>query len=219
MKLLSLFALMGGLLLAQSGFSDDKYPDVTTDGLSRAESKKLDAVYWLPEANLTGYTKIMIADCEVSFRKHWQRDQNRDRRLSERVDAKDMDRIRLDMAKRFKEIFTTALEEEGAFEIVDSIGDDVLLLQPKIVDLDLYAPDVNAPTRTRFFTTSAGRMTLEMNLKDSSTQAVIGRVIDRRRAREDSVAQIANSVTNRVEMDRVMRRWARILSDSLDAAD
>ncbi len=217
MKRLSLIALMGSLLLAQPGFSADKYPDVTADGLVRTASKNLDAVYWAPEANLTGYSKIMIAECEVSFRKNWQRDQNRDRRLIERVSTKDMDRIRQDMSERFQEIFSSVLAEQGAFEIVESPGEDVLLLSPEIVDLDLFAPDVNAPTRTRFFTTSAGRMTLKMDLKDSGTQAIIGRVIDRRRAREDSVARITNSVTNRVEMDRVMRRWARILRDSLEA--
>ena len=218
MKRLSILALMGGLLIAQPGFSGDKYPDITTDGLTRAASKNLDAVYWASEANLAGYSKIMIADCEVSFRKHWQRDQNRDRRSIDRVDAKDMERIRRDMSKRFKEVFAKELQEDGAFEIVDAAGDDVLLLQPQIVDLDLFAPDVSAPTRTRVFTTSAGRMTLKMDLMDSTTQAVIGRVIDRRRAREDSVARITNSVTNRVEMDRVMRRWARILRDSFEAA-
>ena len=204
------------VLFVGAAFGADKYPDATADGLLRGESDRLDAVYWQPGAALTGYSKIMIADCKVSFRKNWQRDQNRDRGLSDRVDTEDMERIRNDMAERFKEIFAKELQAEGAFEIVDKAGDDVLLLRPEIVDLDLFAPDVNAPNRTRTFTTSAGRMTLKMDLVDSSTESLVGRVIDRRRAREDFDPRITNSVTNRVEMDRIMRRWARILRDALN---
>jgi hypothetical protein len=215
MKRLFLIAFAGCLLFFGPAYSKDKYPDVTADGLTRVERENLDAVYQDPEADFAGYSKIMIADCQVSFRKNWQRDQNRDRRLTDRVDAEDMDRIRMDMAKRFNEIFAKELQADGALEVVDAAGDDVLLLRPQIVDLDLFAPDVNAPNRTRTFTTSAGRMTLKMELVDSTTGSLVGRVIDRRRARENTEARIANSVTNRVEMDRIMRSWARILRDSV----
>ena len=216
MNRLLISTFVGYLLFVGAAFGADKYPDATADGLVRGESDRLDAVYWQPGADLSGYSKIMIADCQVSFRKNWQRDQNRDRGLTDRVDAEDMERIRSDMAERFNAIFAKELQEEGAFEIVNTPGDDVLLLRPEIVDLDLFAPDVNAPNRTRTFTTSAGRMTLKMDLVDSATEALVGRVIDRRRAREDFDAQISNSVTNRVEMDRIMRRWARILRDALN---
>ncbi len=215
MNRLFILSLAGCVLLVNSGYSKDKYPDATADGLMRAESKKLDAVYWQPEATLTGYSKIMLAECQVSFRKNWQRDQNRDRRSTDRVSKEDMERIRADVAERFNEVFAEELQSEGAFEIVDVAGDDVLLLRPEIVDLDVFAPDISTPGRTRTFTTSAGRMTLKMDLVDSTTEAVIGRVIDRRRAREDSQPRVTNSVTNRVEMDRIVRRWARILRDAL----
>lgn len=214
MKHLSVIALAACLTAGGPALAGDKYPDVTADGLPRVERDNLDAVYWLPEADLSGYRKILIADCDVSFRKNWQRDQNRDRRLIDQVRTEDMERIRADMAARFRDIFVKELQENGDFEIVDSAGEDVLMLKPEIVDLDIFAPDVQAPNRNRYFTTSAGRMTLKMDFVDAQSGMLIGRVIDRRRAREDT-ARIANSVTNRVEMDRIMRRWARILRDSI----
>ena len=61
-------------------------------------------------------------------------------------------------------------------------------------------------------------MTLRMDLVDSSTQALIGRVIDRQRARNNMSMQVTNSVTNRAEADRMLRRWADILRDALDEA-
>ncbi len=204
-----------GLLAAGVGWAQN-YPDTTIEGLPRIEHKRLDAVYWQPEATLDGYTKVIIEVPEVAFRKNWQRDQNRNRGVSDRVTTEYMQGVRADLARRFVEIFTEELEA-GGYAVVAEAGEGVLLLRPGIIDLDVYAPDVMAPFSITTYTTSAGRMTLQMDLLDSATEALIGRVIDRRRARENFTGQVTNSVTNRVEGDRMLRRWAQILRDSLAA--
>ena len=196
----------------------DKYPDATVEGMPRVESKNLDAVYWRDDAELSGYTKVMIDPCQVSFRKNWQRDQNRTRGPGRRVETDDMERIRTQLSERFNVIFTEALQEDNGYEVVTTAGDDVLLLRPQIVDLDIFAPDIMEPGTVRTFTTEAGRMTLQMDLIDSSTQAVLGRVIDRKRARQNVGGVRTNSVTNRAEGDRMLRRWARLLKQALDDA-
>jgi len=206
------------LCLTTVGFAKDKYPDSTVDGLVRIKSKTLDAVYRLPDATLSGYNKVMLEDCEVTFRKNWQRDQNRSRRSGYRVTAEDMARIRNDIAERFRIIFTKELQDKEVYEIVAEAGDGVLLLRPRIVDLDVFAPDLKTPGRQTTYTTSAGRMTLRLDLVDAATGTVIGQVVDRRRAREDTFGQRTNSVTNRAESDRIIRRWAVILREALDEA-
>jgi len=215
-KFVTFLSIFVGLALTMPGCAT-KYPDTTVEGLPRIKHKRLSAAYWEPDATLATYTKIMIESPDVSFRKNWQRDQNSSRGTSSRVTVAYMEEVRQDLSKRFVEIFTKELQERGDYEVVSEAGEDVLLLQPEIVDLDVYAPDVKAPMRSTTYTTSAGRMTLQMDLVDSGTQALIGRVIDRRRAREDSFGQISNSVTNRAEGDRMLRRWAQILRDALDA--
>jgi hypothetical protein len=127
-----------------------------------------------------------------------------------------MERARQDLSQRFVYVFTQELQEKGDYEVVAEAGEDVLLLRPEIIDLDVYAPDIKSPGRNTTYTTSAGRMTLKMDLLDSATESLIGRAIDRRRAREDSFGRMSNSVTNRAEADRMLRRWARILRDALD---
>jgi len=204
-------------IAGQPALAKDKYPDVSDEGLPRIESKRLDAVYWEPGASLAEYSKIMIDDVSVAFRKNWQRDQNRNRSTS-RIDSKDMDRVRNSLADLFREVFVRELQEKGDYEVVESAAADVLLLRPEIIDLDIYAPDLRDPGRGRSYTTEAGRMTLRMDLVDSSTQALIGRVIDRQRARNNMSMQVTNSVTNRAEADRMLRRWADILRDALDEA-
>ena len=214
----TILSLAAILLVSAAPVQAKKYPDQTADGLPRAESKRLDALYWSPDADLAGYTRVMIGSCSVEFRKNWQRDQNRNR-ASNRVTAEDMDRIRISLCELFDEVFTRELQERGDYEVVTEAGDDTLLLVPSIVDLDVFAPDVMAPGRSTTYTTRAGQMTLKMDIRDASTQALMGRVIDRKRASErGNTLMITNSVTNRAEADRILRRWASILRDALDDA-
>jgi hypothetical protein len=209
-----------GLALSGTALAK-KYPDVSDDGLTRVESKRLDAVYWREGATLEGYDKVMIGDVDVSFRKNWQRDQNSSRRgASNRVTADDMTKIRAAVAEGFTEMFVKVLEE-GGYTVVDQPGDDVLALEPSIVDLDVRAPDISMrqPGMTRTYTTSAGEMTLNMALFDSGSNSQIGRVIDRRRAMErGQQLQWSNSITNRQEANIMFRSWANALLDALNEA-
>ncbi len=211
---------ISGLFLA-SVTEAKKYPDVSDDGLARVDHKSLDAVYWREGATLAGYDQVMIGDVDVTFRKNWQRDQNRDRRSSsDRITAEDMTRIRAAVAEGFTAIFVGELEDAG-YAVVDQPGDNVLVLEPSIVDLDVRAPDVSMrqPGITRTYTTSAGEMTLNMALIDSGSNSLIGRVIDERRAMDTGRLQYSNSITNRQEANRMYRAWAQALVKALDEAE
>jgi hypothetical protein len=67
---------------------------------------------------------------------------------------------------------------------------------------------------------SAGEMTLVADLYDSETNTLIGHVIDRQRALDNGPYdfQIANSVTNAAEADRILSGWARRLRNALENA-
>ena len=195
------------------------YPDQTDDGLTRVDSKKADAVYWKEGASLDGYDRVRLEDAEVSFKKNWMRDQNRDRRSpSSRVTSEDMDDIREALAGLFREVFTQELEK-GGYEVVNESGPDVLLLQPSIVDLDVAAPDISSqPGRTRTYTTSAGEMTLHLEFRDSETNALMGRAIDRREDRAVGRIQYTSRVTNQADARRILGSWAKALVEALDEA-
>lgn len=196
------------------------YPDQTDDGLERIESKKADAVYWKEGADLGAYDRVRIGDIDVSFREGWLREQNIDRRsVTARVTTEDMEQIREALAQLFREVFTEELEE-GGYQVIDESGPDVLLLQPSIVDLDVTAPDIGMrqPGITRTYTTSAGEMTLHLDLRDSATNALIGRAIDHREDHAPGGIQYTSRITNRAEAQRILRSWASILRDALDEA-
>lgn len=202
------------LLAAPGAWPADELPAVTPDGLELLEGTRVRAVYAKPGATLEPYTKVALIDCYVAFRKDWERDYNRDASFDRRVDAKDMERIKTALAEEFRKVFTDELTRQG-HEVVDHTGEDVLVVRPALINLDVTAPDVMSATRSRSFVTSAGSMTLYMELYDSVTSDLIAKVIDPEASDRGGFAMEANRVTNRSEADRILRKWASLLSSHL----
>jgi hypothetical protein len=217
MKKLILFGLGAAMFSGPS--LAGKYPEMSEDGLGRVESKRVDAVYWKEGVELGRYRQVAIGEVSVEFIKNWQRNQNSTRRSpNNRITNEDMDNIRQALAGDFVDVFTQELEE-GGYSVVEGIGPDILKLQPRIVDLDVYAPDLQMRQAGRVtnFTQDAGRMTLNMDVSDSSSEELIGRVIDKRLPRW-SQFQMTNRVTNRADARRAIRQWARAVRNALDEA-
>jgi hypothetical protein len=55
-----------------------------------------------------------------------------------------------------------------------------------------------------------------MEFYDSLTSAIMGRVVDAEAGRDLGGIRISNRVTNIVEADRILRKWADILRQKLD---
>lgn len=217
--LASLITALGLGLTACASQDSSREPAMTYDGLQRMEAHDFAEVYLRPGADFTHYRHVSLAECQVTFRKNWLRDQQRDSRtVTARVSQEDADRIRQRIASACDTHFREALERAPAVDLVAAApsGEDVLVLRPFIVNLDIHAPDVQDTLRTRTYTTSAGEMTLKLELVDALTGEVQGRVVDRRRGVEHSQLQWTNSVTNRAEFERILRRWADLLRDGVD---
>jgi hypothetical protein len=127
-----------------------------------------------------------------------------------------MERIKEDVAGIFKDVFTEQLEAAG-FEVVNYAGEDVLILRPAIIDLDVTAPDVRTAGRSRTYTAGTGAATLYLELFDSLSGAIIGRAADRRAGgRSGGFATVSNRVTNRADARREFRVWADKLIEFLN---
>jgi len=208
-------AVILSIFLATTLLAKDSLPEVSHDGLHLMKDTKLRAVYMKPGANLDEYDKVALLACYVAFQKDWQRNYNNETMsLSNRISDKDMKKIRDKLAEEFNKIFTEVLTK-GGHQMVTEGGSGVLVVQPAIVNLEITAPDTMAPGETTF-SANAGQMTLYMQLHDGKTGDIIARVIDPE-ALGGNFAQIRNSVTNMADADRVLRRWATILSDHLEA--
>jgi len=157
------------------------------------DDTELRAVYVKPGATLDQYDEIALLDCYLAFKKHWQRDYNEDvAGMERRVDKKDMERIQKDLAAEFKKVFTEELETEGGYKSVDHAADNVLALRPAIVDLDATAPDTMSPGMSMTVVSSAGQMTLYLELFGSITNDIIARIIDPEASRGTSMAEVSS---------------------------
>jgi hypothetical protein len=196
------------------GSAEEEEEYVSFDGLVVVEGSRVHMAYIDPDADFSVFHRVAILDPHVAFRSNWQRDVNRSR--SRNVRASDMERIKEDVAGIFKDVFTEQLEAAG-FEVVNYAGEDVLILRPAIIDLDVTAPDVRTAGRSRTYTAGTGAATLYLELFDSLSGAIIGRAADRRAGgRSGGFATVSNRVTNRADARREFRVWADKLIEFLN---
>ena len=187
----------------------------TFDNLVPVKDAKMALAYIDPEADFSVFKRVAILEPFVAFRSNWQRDQNRSR--SRNISSRDMERIKSDVATLFERVFTERLEAAG-YEVVEGANEDVLLVRPAIIDLDITAPDTRSAGRSRTFTASTGAATLYIQLFDSLTGDIIGRAADRQAVRRaGGNVTWSNSVTNTADARRMMGGWADNLVGFLDA--
>ena len=207
------------LLTLGCASTSETLPTTTPDGLDLVRSDKHSAVYIKPEAQLDIYNEFAIVPCEVAFRKNWQRDYNSSHRSSgQQIKERDIDRIKRELGEECTAFFTDALIEEPPHNLVTEWqqGQDVLLVRPNIVNLNITSPDVSSPSMTRSYSASAGSMTLYLELIDAETSEVLVRAYDSK-ADPDSFVNYANKITNRQAADRMLKNWATRLREAMDA--
>ncbi len=192
-------------------------PQVSPDGLELVKRTKSRVVYVRPGADLSGYRRVAILDCEVQFEENWQDDYNRSQRsLQYQVRDSDVERMKTELAAECKKVFAEEMSKKDGYEVVEIAAPDVLVLRPGLVNVEVHAPDL----RSSFSATivrSAGQMTLFLELWDSTSSTLLARVLDSQ-ADTEGVAQRSSRVTNKAAADRILKDWAKELREHLEAA-
>lgn len=212
--------VLGSLMAAAApaGAEQQELPEVTEDGLHRVEGSRAAVVYADPEASLAPYNRVMLLDAFVAFRKDWARDQRRSSIDPLRLTSAQIEKIKQNLAEGFREVFEEKLAG-GGYPLATEAADDVLLLRPAIVNLDVHAPDVPTAGRSRTYVESAGEMTLYLELYDSVTGDLLAKAIDAQADQGHGGRYTwASSGTNEVAARRILEGWAELLVDALDEA-
>ena len=205
------------LAIAQPLSAKEKPPQVTEDGLELKKQTKQRLVYMRPGASFAQYNRVTIVDPLVEFSKTWQRDYNsKERDPSRRVSDKDIEKAKTFLSEQFRKIFTEELGKAG-YEVTDAPGQDVLVLRPALVDIQVSAPDLMAPGRSSVYAESSGEMTLYLELWDRGTDTILARVADAQ-GDPDFYGQRQTSVSNKAAADRILTSWAQELCKKLDLA-
>ena len=184
-------AVAGSIFLA--GSPAPTQPPVTWDGLVQVDAERFDYAYVQPGADFRSYTKVILEPAEVSFRKNWRRDYNASSRsLSSRISDRDEQLAITKAVAAADEIFRSAWTK-GGYAMVDEPSPDAMLVRTGILNVTVNAPDRSMGGPSYNLAPEAGSATLFVELRDSMTGALLGRVVDqgiaalRPGAREDFV--------------------------------
>jgi hypothetical protein len=202
-----------GLLLNFPLSASDDIPQVTADGLHLVPDTHLRLVYADPDADLGVYGKLLLIDPQVAFRKDWRRDINQNNPRV--VTTQDMQNIRTRLSAMFKEILVSKLKANDHV-LVDEQGEDVLIIRPAILDLNVNSPDTPRSRNQRSVVQSAGDMTLYLELRDSLTGDILAKALDHQVDRSNVTTFMMDRTRNEKAARRILDGWAETLVNGLN---
>ncbi len=203
------------IAFAPAAFSADP-PAMSPDGLHLVKNTEFAVVYVKPGATLKPYTKFAILDCFVSFAPNWR--ENMQTNFNIPITEDQIKQTETELAAEFKKVFVAQLEQ-GGYQLTTDAGPNVLVLRPAIINLQITAPqDMEDPDETTF-STSAGQMTLFLELYDSVTSELLARVIDPEEASNYGIFTWGSKVGNIEAANQIMTKWSDTLRHYMEAAN
>lgn len=196
--------LVGTLVQAQAPENE-----TTHDGLVRKADSKVTAVYIKPDTDFSQYNRLMIEEPHVAFTSKW-------RRKNRRLDHQDIEAIKSRAIELFTNEFTKVLKD-GKYGIATTSADDVLLIRPAIIDLEISSPIDASGVQSITYTTKVGSASLVLELFDSVSSEILARAIDKRvlESASGNWQVEGSSVNNNAEAVKAIRHWATLLKEAL----
>lgn len=208
------FILMA--LYAGPAAAEEALPEITVDGLRRVKDAEMALVYAEPGADLSQYSRIYLVKPQVAFTRNWLRAQNSI--PNRRVTRQDMQRMKTELADLFIEVFRQELQNNGGYVLVEGAAEDVLIVRPAILDLDVITPDTPGTRGSRSAIASAGSMTLYMELMDSVTGDLLVKAMDNKLDRSRVRVEARDRTRNETAARNMLGEWAKQLRLALDEA-
>jgi hypothetical protein len=204
--------MLSAVLLAGCGYT--RLPEERTDdGLVRVPSRASGGVYRNPTADFTPYKRFMLEPPTIEFIEKW-REQHKE------VDDKEFTRMRNEAVKLFRDEFTREFVERGDYEYADAPAADVLQVTPRVMDLDILAPDAGSEVGQRTLTPGPVKMQVTGELRDSTTNTLLARItIFEGQSRYGfNELRLANRSSNAHEMRLGFGKWSMMVHEALHVA-
>ncbi len=194
------------------GLASGQEPE-SPDGLVKVTPRRMELAWLRPGADFRPYTKVIVDRTQVAFRPDWRKDYNLNASVGAWVSQEQADRIMAAAQTNFDEIFRDAFRKAG-YEVVAAPGPDVLRVNSGILDLVVNAP-LGASEGQTTWIISAGQAALIVEVRDSTTHALLGRVADRRETQYLG-RQLATTATNVYDFRLLFNLWAGICTRALE---
>ena len=190
--------------------------ETSFDGLVRIDHSRF-AVAWIdPEVDLTQYNKIIPGGAEFEFRNVSRTSAMQARRANENEFwISDANRQRL--IDTVSDTFTEELQNSKHFTLAEERAADTLIISGALHDIVSNVPPDDVG-RSEIWLRTLGEATLIIELRDSLSNAVIYRAVERRAVQNPGGQMMrSNTATNWAEVRRWARRWAVRLREGLDS--
>lgn len=220
-KMLPLIALIAssGLLTGCAGSNPtvdtSAEAEISFDGLYRVKGGTADAAWVRKGADISQYSKIMLQGVGIEYRPGGESGRlYYSRKSADHFEISDKQKERL--VEILTEAFRKELGKSEHFTIVSEPGPDVLLIRGALLDVVSFVPP-EPIGRGEIFLSRVGEATLVLEIRDSVSDAILVRAVDRRAA-EDAARGFSrsNRVFNAAEVRRMAQAWARKLRERLD---
>ena len=190
--------------------------ETTFDGLVRIDHSRFAAAWVDPDIDLTQYNKIIPGGAAFEFRNVQRVSASTARRSNENEFwISDSDKQRL--IDTVSDVFTEELQRSEHFTLVEEAAPDTLIISGALHDIVSRVPPEQVG-RSEIWLRSVGEATLIIELRDSLSNEVIYRAVERRAAENVGGQMIrANTATTWAEVRRWARRWAVRLREGLDS--
>lgn len=189
--------------------------EMTFDGLYPVKGGSADAAWARPDADVSQYSKIMLQGVGIEYRPGGESG-----RLFHARSGADHFEITDEQKARLVEVMRDAFRDELGksehFTIVNEPGPDVLLIRGGLLDVVSFVPP-EPVGRSEIYLSRVGEATLVLEIRDSVSEAVIARAVDRRAAEDTLGFNQSNRVNNAAEVRRMAKTWARLLRERLDS--
>ena len=190
--------------------------EISFDGLHRIDNSQAEMAWMRPDFDISTYSKILPVSSGFEYRKAT----NQGRTQTERNRGGPFV-ISAEARERFEALVSEVFQEEFSqiqnWEFVTEPGPDVMILRGGMLDVFSDVPPENMAGRSTMFVSAVGQATLVLELRDSETNTVLARSIDRRWAQRPGGQMMqSNRVTNTAEVRRLIRMWAVRLREGLD---
>jgi hypothetical protein len=198
------------LVLAAFGAVAQPAP-VPDEGLVHIPSSRDAAVYRSPDVNFTQYKRLIFDATTVTFKGGWRRDHYK-------LTEAQVERVRSRAATGFQEEIRKELVDRGRYPVAEAPGPDVLRIKPLIVGLDQTDPMAGTDPTLRTFARTAVKMTLIVELYDSSSGVLVGRITDLVPPREYPEPRRIDQVFIETEARRAFANAALLAHEALSVA-
>lgn len=177
------------------------------DGLVPVKPRQVELAWLRPGADFRPYTKILVDRTQVAFQPGWLKDYNLNAPLNQ-VSPSDAAKILAAAQTNFDDIFKDAFTKAG-YQVVTTTGPDVLRVNSGILDLMLNAPKGQGSGFATVWVITAGEAALIVEVRDTVTNALLGRVADRE-ATQELGRQLASQATNLYDFRLLFQHWAGV---------